>query len=233
MHTLSFRLFNLMQNWPNTHFSHCTYICADPWHAALLLPSFDRLEFVRILYCIVYCILAFREENEESCGSSQRRTSMEVHTTYKDSYWKDIFLSVWNELVSVQIKVHLPPVSNKIICQVSNSSIMSACDKLLAKMLTEINEEGEEELVNTNLSTNLPAVNQFNNFSYCQLRPFQVWSPSRLWEYKLLTFPPWWSLIFTPFLPNGKHENPQFPLHFNPCRPLQRNWSKFLFKPTQ
>ena len=77
-------------------------------------------------------------------------------------------------MVSVQIKVHLPPVSNKIICQVSNSSIMSACDKLLAKMLTEINEEGEEELVNTNLSTNLPAVNQFNNFSYCQLRPFQV-----------------------------------------------------------
>ena len=97
-----------------------SYICADPWHAALLLPSFDRQEFVRILHCcMVYCILAFCEKNEESCGFSQRRTSMEVHTTYKDSYWEEIFwwiafsrlpLSVFNWLFLVQIEFDKPTI---------------------------------------------------------------------------------------------------------------------------
>ena len=47
---------------------------------------------------------------------------------------------------------------------------MSLCDQLLAKMAQE---EEEEEVLSTNVSIDF-SIERFNNFSYCQLRQFQV-----------------------------------------------------------
>ena len=46
---------------------------------------------------------------------------------------------------------------------------MSLCDQLLAKMA----QEEEEEVLSTNVSIDF-SIERFNNFSYCQLRQFQV-----------------------------------------------------------
>ena len=56
--------------------------------------------------------------------------------------------------------------------QVLNFSSMSPCDQLLTKMLLE--EKEEEVISSANVSINHPT-SPSNNFSYCQLRQFQVW----------------------------------------------------------
>ena len=103
--------------------------------------------------------------------------------------------------------------------QVSNFSSMSPCDQLLAEMLLE--EKEEEVISSANVSIDFPT-SPSNNFSYCQLRQFQVCVALIKIEFGM--FSSSHPKVFILLLPKAmKGESRLFFFPYNPCGQQQTN----------
>ena len=102
--------------------------------------------------------------------------------------------------------------------QVSNFSSMSPCDQLLTDML--LLEEKEEEVISsTNVTIDFPT-SPSNNFSYCQLRNFQVALVKIEFRMFSSSHP---KSIYPSFAKAMKGESRLFFFPHNPCGQQQRN----------